>query len=75
MSRDLVNIPPALEQRATDALHACVRAMIGVADVAHHLFGSAPVAWREGLIPGSEEELVRLRARVLRITVVRVWHV
>ncbi len=65
-ARDLVDVPPALEQRAADAVHARLGAVVRVVDVVDHLFRGAPVAGREGLVPGGEDEVIRLWARVLR---------
>ena len=61
----LVDVPPALEERATDAVHARVGAMVRMVHVVHHLLGRAPVRRCERLVPGREDVLVRVGARVL----------
>ena len=47
-------------------MHARFRAVVRVVDVVEHLFRSASVAGREGLVPGGEDELIWLWTRVLR---------
>lgn len=64
-SCDLVDLPPALEQRSTYAGHARVGTVICVTDIAHHLLSGAPVAWRERLVPRCENVFIRFGAGVL----------
>ena len=64
-SCDLVDVPPALEQRPPDAVHPRVGAVVRVVDVGDHLLRRPPVAGRERLVPGREDVLVRVGARVL----------
>ena len=64
-SCDLVDVPPALEQRPTNAMHAGVGSMVRVVDVVDHLLRSPPVARRKGLVPRRDNVLIRIGASVL----------
>ena len=64
-SRDVLHIPPALEQRPPGAVHPRVGAVVRVFDVGDYLLRRPPVARRERLVPGREDVLVRVGARVL----------
>ena len=66
MSRHLVDVVPALEEGLADAVHTRLSAMVRVVDVVHHLARIAAVRGRERLVPGREDVLVRVGARVLR---------
>ncbi len=63
---DLLNVPPALQQRPTDTVHASIDAMVRMADVVHHLIRRTPVTRRERLVPGGEDVFIRLGRSVLR---------
>ena len=64
-SCDLVDVPPALEQCPTNAMHAGVGSMVRVVDVVDHLLRSPPIARRKGLVPRRDNVLIRIGASVL----------
>ena len=65
MPRNLVHVPPALQQRLADMMHARVDAMVRMLDVAHHLLCAPSVGGRERLVPVGEDEAVWVGCRVL----------
>ena len=65
MARDLVNVLPALQERLADMVHACIKTMVRMFDIVHHLFGTAAVGRGEWLVPHRKDETIRIRSRVL----------